>query len=128
MSTNHDHSGHPVKKWGFWSELRMICRRGRQVWTMVPRRHKLALGGAAVLMALTSLTAVVIPVALGHLVDDVADGVRRGASGTDLFRTAAVILGVIAGFVMMRELFNVLRRFLVENTCTRIDKYLSVKV
>src|SRR4051794_7249251 len=105
MSTSPPNSGSPAKKWAFWSELRLICRRGRQVWAMVPRRHKWALGGAAVLMALTSLTAVVIPVALGRLVDDVSDGVRRGAAGLELFWTAATILGVIAAFVVLREFF-----------------------
>jgi ATP-binding cassette subfamily B protein len=128
MSTTAPSERARPKKWAFWSELRLICRRARQVWALVPRRHKWALGGAAGLMALTSAAAVVIPLALGHLVDDVGDGVRRAAPAPELFRTAGTILGVIAVFVVLRELLNVVRRFLVENTCTRIDKHLSVKV
>ena len=38
------------------------------------------------------------------------------------------MLGLIAALVVLREIFNVLRRYLVESTCTRIDKHLSVKV
>ena len=79
-------------------------------------------------MALTSITAVIVPVALGRLVDDVGAGVLQQAPASQLFRTAGTILGVIAVVVFVRELFNVLRRYLVENTCTRIDKQLSVKI
>jgi ATP-binding cassette subfamily B protein len=128
MSASLPNDNAPRRTWAFWSELRLICRRARQVWAMVPRRHKGALGFAAVLMGLTSATAVAVPLAMGRLVDDVGNGVRRGAPALELFWTAATILGLIAAFVLLRELFNVLRRFLVENTCTRIDKYLSVKV
>jgi ATP-binding cassette subfamily B protein len=128
MGTGTHNKSAPAKRWAFWSGLGLICRRGRQVWAMVPRRHKWTLCGAAVLMALTSATAVVVPVAMGRLVDDVGNGVRRGASAAEMFRTAGTVLAVIAALVLLRELFNVLRRFLVENTCTRIDKHLSVKV
>ncbi len=45
-----------------------------------------------------------------------------------MYWTAGKVLGFIAVLVLVREMFNVLRRFLVENTCTRIDKDLSVRV
>src|ERR1700691_4622347 len=114
--------------WAFWSEFRLLCQRGWQVWRTVPRRHKWAFGISGCLMALTSITAVIVPVALGRLVDDVGAGVLQQAPASQLFRTAGTILGVIAVVVFVRELFNVLRRYLVENTCTRIDKQLSVKI
>jgi ATP-binding cassette, subfamily B, bacterial len=112
----------------FWSEFCLLCQRGWQVWRTVPRRHKWAFGIAGMMMALTSLTSVVVPVALGRLVDDVGKGVQNQASSTSLLWTAGTILGVIAVLVVLRESFNVVRRYLVENTCTRIDKQLSVRV
>ena len=122
---------HPATTGAFWSELRLICRRAAQVWVTVPRAHKWGFGVASGLMALTSLTAVFVPVALGRLVDDAwlprrpAAGCRRANSS----RPPELLLGIIAALVFLRgEIFNVLRRFLVENTCTRIDKQLSVKV
>ena len=36
---------------GLRHELRLILRRGRQVWKLIPLRYKLALGGAARAMA-----------------------------------------------------------------------------
>ena len=37
-------------------------------------------------------------------------------------------LAVIGGAYLVREVMNVLRRFLVEDTCTRIDRDMSVRV
>jgi ATP-binding cassette, subfamily B, bacterial len=82
----------------------------------------------SVLMALTSVASVGIPVALGRLVDDMDKAVHGRASSDDLLWTAAELLGVIAGLVIVREIFNVLRRYVVESTCTRIEKQLTVKV
>src|SRR5438128_1707075 len=49
---------------GLARELRLILKRGRRVWRLVPQRHKLALAGAAVLMALVSTCNTAIPVCL----------------------------------------------------------------
>ena len=35
---------------GITGELRLMLARARDVWGLVPRRHKLALAGAAVIM------------------------------------------------------------------------------
>jgi ATP-binding cassette subfamily B protein len=59
-------------------------------------------------------------------------GVKRATAQTaahsEVFRFALRYLSTIAILVVAREGFHVLRRFLVENTCTRIDKHLSVRV
>jgi ATP-binding cassette, subfamily B, bacterial len=112
----------------FWSEFGLICRRAGQVWNLVPTAHKGTFAIAALLMALTSATAVAIPVVLGRLVDSLSAAVQAQASSDELFWTAGALLGVIAGLVVVREILNVLRRYVVENTCTRIDKQLSMKV
>jgi ATP-binding cassette subfamily B protein len=112
----------------FWQELRLVSRRARQVWKMIPRRQQMALGGAAVLMTLTSIAATAIPVLLGFLVDGVKTGTDQEATGASLLRFAALCLAGIAFLVVLREGLNVLRRFLVESTCTRIDKHMSVRV
>ena len=57
-----------------WRELQIIARRGRKVWRLVPHRYKLALGGAALLMALVSACNTAIPLFLGQLVDPSVDG------------------------------------------------------
>lgn len=112
----------------FGQELRLIGRRAFQVWRMVPPRAKAALCCAAALMMLTSLTAICVPLLLGGLVDGVKRGTEEQQAPDVLFRTAAIFLLAIGGTVLLRELLHVIRRYLVESVCTRIEKHLSVRV
>ena len=84
----------PARK-GFASELRLTLRRARQVWKLVPRKHKVALGCAALVMALTSACNTAMPLLLGRLVDGVKTGTDQGWSGAVLFRVAALYLSLI---------------------------------
>jgi hypothetical protein len=112
-------STHTSRADKFWSELRLIARRAWTVWRMVPHRHKGALAGAALLMILASATATAVPVCLGRLVDAVKRGTEHSLSQQQLFAFATWYLGAIALLVLTRELLNVIRRFLVENTGAR---------
>lgn len=113
---------------GFGHEFRLILRRARQTWRLVPARHKLALGGAAGVMALTSAAGTAIPLLLGRLVDRVKGGTEQGIGRDALYRVAALYLGLIAGAYLLRELLHVLRRYLVESTCTRVDRDMTVRL
>ncbi|QVL29937.1 ABC transporter ATP-binding protein [Telmatocola sphagniphila] len=112
----------------FWSELRLILVRSGQVWSRVPFKQKWMFGAAALLMFITGLTSVGVPVFLGKLVDDLSQGVHTHAGGYVLFRIAGFYLGIVALLVLTREVINVIRRYVVESTCTRIEKNLSVQV
>jgi ATP-binding cassette subfamily B protein len=111
-------------------ELLLILERSRQVWHLVPTRHKAALGGAAVLMAVTSAANTAIPLLLGRLVAQLQTiklRVDTGQGPDELFRTAMFYLGLISGVYLAREAIHVVRRYLVENTCTRIDRDMTVR-
>ncbi len=113
---------------GLIAEIRLIGLRGSQVWALVPRRRKLALIGAVGVMAVSSAAATAIPFALGLLVQAIDPAVHPGVSRTSLARSAALFLGLIGVAYLVRETLSVFRRYLVENTCTRIDRDLCVKV
>src|SRR5262249_19650847 len=113
---------------GIVRELCTIARRGRQVWRLVPWRHRLALGSALVVMSLASAANTAIPLCLGQLIDAVNPEANPGRSQAVLMRVAAIYLAIIGGAYIVREAMNVLRRYLVENTCTRIDKDMYVRV
>jgi ATP-binding cassette subfamily B protein len=123
MST-HNHS--PRK--GFAAELRLILRRGRQVWRLVPARHKGALGIAALVIAGVSACNTAIPLFLGMLVDAAQRGVKQGLDAAALNRIALGFLILLAVAYVIREGLNVLRRYLVENTCTRVNRDMSVRL
>ena len=72
---------------GIWRELRQIGRRGRQVWRLVPWRHRWALGSALVIMCLASAGNTAMAVFLGKLVDSVdpaghAGSLARASAGS----------------------------------------------
>ena len=81
------------------AELRLILKRARQVWRLVPRRHKLAFGGAILVMALTSACNTAMPLLLGGLVAGVVLGalVFYGAYGSGkLLSLAGICVGIPA--------------------------------
>src|SRR5262249_15467239 len=69
-----------------------------------------------------------LPLLLGRLVDQVQAGHEKGLSGHEMFQAVLFWLAWIAGAVLLREALNLVRRFLVESTCTRIDKFMGVRV
>ncbi len=112
----------------FWREMGNIARLGREMWRLIPRARKLALGGALLVMSVASAANTAIPLCLGRLVDAVNPDSNRRLSPSGLFRIAAMYLAFIGVAYVVRETFNVLRRYLVENTCTRIDRDMFVRV
>jgi ATP-binding cassette subfamily B protein len=112
---------------GIRRELRLIFKRGRQVWRLVSRRHKVALFGAAILMAVTSLVNTSIPLFLGTLVDAVRVRTEQ-SQAAELYRTAFFYLMLIGTAYLVREGLQVVRRYFVENTCTRIDRDMTVRL
>jgi ATP-binding cassette subfamily B protein len=112
----------------FAHELQLLVQSARKVRHMVPRRYQAALAASAAVMVLTSLVATALPILLGLLVDQVQHGHEAGISGHAMFAAVTFYLALIAGVVLLREGFNLIRRFLVESTCTRIDKFMGVRV
>jgi ATP-binding cassette subfamily B protein len=115
-------------KKGFGAEARLLVRRAREVWRLVPRRHKLALGGAALVIVGVSLCNTAMPLLLGRMLDGVDHGGRAGDTAAELYGLAVWFLALLAGVYILRECLNVLRRYLVENTCTQVNRDMSVRL
>ena len=113
---------------GIGREVQDITRRGRDVWQLVPRAQKRSLCAAGLVMAISALAYTAIPVILGRLFDGLQRGVAKGLDKQTLINFSLFYLGIIGVAYLVRESMNVLRRFLVENACTRIDKDLCVRL
>ncbi len=113
---------------GIAVEVGTMLRRAGQVWRIVPQKHKWALGGAAVVMAITSVCNTALPLFLGLLVDGVQRGTLQGATRTALFDVAAWYLFLIGAAYLLREFLGVLRRYLVTNACTCINRDMSLRL
>ncbi len=108
-----------------WRELLLIFSRARDMWKLVPRRQKLTLGAAVFIIALGGVSNTAIPLLMGKLVDTVKT-VSDDAGRVAIMRALAVYLGLIGGAYLLREAMQVGRRYLVEDSCTRLDKHLFV--
>jgi ATP-binding cassette subfamily B protein len=113
---------------GLPRELGAIGRLGRRAWGLVPAGQKWALAAALVIMAVGSSAATAIPLYLGKLVDAVNPETHRSLGRESLVGIVCFYLAAIGLAYVIREGLNVLRRFLVENACTRIDKEMCVRL
>ncbi len=93
---------------------------------MLPQRFKWAFGGASMLMAAISVCNTVFPLLLGQLVDELKMGADQNFSATVMYGTVGRFLGLIGGIFVVREILQVVRSYLVENTCTRVEKAMTV--
>jgi ATP-binding cassette subfamily B protein len=112
----------------FLAEVRELVGTARRSWRMLSRLHRYALLAAVAIMALGGMTATLIPLLSGRLVDRVATGIQSDESRADVLEAVAYVLAAIGGLVLVRELLQVLRRYLVESTSTRIERHTSVRV
>lgn len=103
-----------------------MMQRLRRVWSLVPRVQRYRLIIAAVIMALTSAASTAVALLLGSLVDRIQPGSNE-ADRTQLYTAAAWILGLLAMTYVVRELLNLARRTLVENSCTRINQEMQLR-
>ncbi len=118
----------PTPIQGIAAEIGLLLRRAREVWRLVPQRHKWALAGASMVMACTSACSTALALFLGQLVDGVQRGTLKGQPRETLYHLAAWYLGLIGAAYLLREILNVLRRYLVTNTCTRINRDMSLQL
>lgn len=117
------------------AEARVIAYRVGQMWKLIPKRQKLTLGLAGAIIFLGGAANTAIPLLLGALVDTVSAmpvGVRNAAGDATLpegfFRAAGFYMGLIGGAYLLREALQVARRYIVEDTTTRLEKHLFVRV
>jgi ATP-binding cassette subfamily B protein len=131
MSTAEDPrmpNKHPSGLARFGYELRELLLTTRRVWKTIARRHRWALLGAVGIMVLGGVTNTALPLLSGRIVDRVQVGVTGGEPTGPMMQAVGTLLLAVAILVLLRELLQVLRRYMVENTSTRIERQLSVKV
>lgn len=103
-----------------FSELKQIIDCSRRIWSLLQISQQWRLVFAVLLMAAAGALINVPALVLGRLVDDVVD------SSQVVFAEAWPFLGIILASILIREAVQVLRRYLVEDTCTRVEKQARV--
>jgi ATP-binding cassette subfamily B protein len=87
-----------------------------RVFKLFTNKQRCALFVAVAMMAITGGLTTVPPLVIGHLVDDILQ------SQYESFAPAIPFLFMILAAVVIKELITVCRKWLIEETCTRIQK------
>lgn len=105
---------------GLWQEIRTAWKRGLQVWGMVSFRDKTALRLAGLVMFVVGALAAANKKMLGRLVDSVQS--NQGGPEAEFIRNTLWYLALIALLFVVAEALQVMRKFVVQNTTTRIER------
>lgn len=103
-----------------WHQLKTIFQMFLYIWRTLPRLHRISLIGAALITVGTGMLTNAPPLILGRLVDTLL----KGSSAS--FRVCLNFVLVLASVIAVKEGLQVVRKYLVENTCTRIEKQSSL--
>lgn len=117
-----------IAEHGVISELRVIAGRAIRVMKLVTTRRKIALGIATLLMTLTSAGNTAVALLLGGLIDRIQVGLDQDQSARTLYASAFRVLATIASIYLIREIINVYRRYLVESSCTAINRDMQTRL
>jgi len=111
-------------------EILAIIHCGLRVWRLVPFRSRCTLGGAVAIMLAGGAVGAAIPVLLGRAVDSIAEPSAAADLGSGFLpgvpRPILLCLGLLGAAYLVREALQVVRRYLVEETSTRLEKHLFV--
>src|SRR4051794_36867861 len=113
---------------GFWTEVRLIAAHARRVWGLISGRDRLALIVALGMMTAMSVCNTVFPILQGKMLDSIQESTSNQEPANVVYRTAALYLALIAGVFLIREAIQVVRAYIVERTCTQIEKAMTVQV
>ncbi len=116
------------KQEGVAFELRFMLRQVKPIWGLIPLGDKLGLGAGALMMGLASACGTAVPLLLGALVDRVQNAQVPSVRPITFLRITAEYLGLIGGAFLLRETMNVARRYLVENTCARMARAMTLRL
>ena len=97
------------------AELKDITTNIRMITGTLEKGQKWRLFGALFLMILVGCLTNIPPVVLGRLIDRFIDAQM-------VFNSSLPFLGIIFLSVLVREAIQVFRKYLVEDTCTRVEK------
>jgi ATP-binding cassette, subfamily B, bacterial len=106
-------------------DLSVVWKRRKQIWQLLPRADKLGFGSGLVIMGLVAYLENQIPLLLGKFFDGVTNITTRPQQMMPFVVRALVIL---AALYVGKESLQLLRRWLVSRTATRIEARMMAKL
>ena len=110
----------------FFGDIGGVWSRRQQIWNLVPRAAKFSFVAAIVIMAGVAVVETGIALLLGRFFNRVQK--LTGQPAAEILRYAGYALGVLAGAYVIKETLNLVRRWMISGTATRIERDMTVRV
>ena len=106
-------------------DLAIVWNRRKQIWRLVPRADKLGFGSGLLIMGLIAYLENQIPMLLGDFFDGAT---KRAANPAALAPFVIKALATLTAIYIGKETLQLLRRWLVSRTATRIEANMMVRL
>jgi ATP-binding cassette subfamily B protein len=109
----------------FMGDLAVVWKRRKQIWQLLPRADKLGFGSGLLIMALVAFLENQIPLLLGKFFD----GVKNVAAQPNALMPYVIrALAILTALYLGKETLQLIRRWLVSRTATRIEANMMVRL
>jgi ATP-binding cassette subfamily B protein len=109
----------------FLGDLAVVWNRRKQIWQLLPRADKLGFGSGLVIMGAVAYLENQIPLKLGDFFDGAT---KRAADPASLAPFVIKALAILTAIYIGKETLQLLRRWLVSRTATRIEANMMVRL
>ena len=109
----------------FLGDLAVVWKRRKQIWRLVPRADKLGFGSGLLIMGVVAYLENQIPMLLGDFFDGTT---KRAANPAALAPFVIKALATLTAIYIGKETLQLLRRWLVSRTATRIEANMMVRL
>lgn len=116
----------PKKDSSLLGEVGSVWSRRKQIWRLVTRADKLGFAAGVVIMALVAAVETGIALLIGHFFDRVTGFTGRPAS--EWTRFVLLALAALASAYVLKESLQLMRRWIVSRTTTRIERDMTARL
>lgn len=106
-------------------DLAVVWNRRKQIWRLLPRADKLGFGSGLIIMAVIAFLENQIPILLGRFFNTVTDVSARPQVMLPFVGRA---LAILTALYIGKESLQLVRRWLVSRTATRIESNMTVRL
>ncbi|HET6976191.1 MAG TPA: ABC transporter ATP-binding protein [Pyrinomonadaceae bacterium] len=116
----------PKEDHSFLGDVGSVWKRRQQLWRLVSRADKIGFGTGVLISGVIAATQTGIAVLIGYFFDRVIGFAGRPASEWSNFVIKA--LAILAGAYIVKESLQLLRRWVVSRTNSRIERNMTVRL
>lgn len=116
----------PKKDASFLGNVGSVWTRRKQIWRLVPRADKWGFAAGVLIMALSAAVETAIALLVGYFFTRVTKFAGQPPSQWSRFVVFALV--ALAGAYILKESLQLLRRWIVSRTTTRIERDMTVRL